>query len=92
MMDTLNNGKTITESFTHDTAGAIAVFEYYAGAAFHLHGDVCDFAGTSFMTRNRESDNHHQDHGRINLAHRRSADRTTSGRRRTPPHAGKGEC
>jgi acyl-CoA reductase-like NAD-dependent aldehyde dehydrogenase len=39
MMDTLNNGKTITESFSHDTAAAIGIFEYYAGAAFHLHGE-----------------------------------------------------
>jgi aldehyde dehydrogenase len=32
MMETLNNGKTITESFI-DVAGAVVVFEYYAGAA-----------------------------------------------------------
>jgi acyl-CoA reductase-like NAD-dependent aldehyde dehydrogenase len=50
MMETLNNGKTITESFSHDISGAIAVFEYYAGAAFHLHGEVSDFAGTTQIT------------------------------------------
>jgi acyl-CoA reductase-like NAD-dependent aldehyde dehydrogenase len=50
MMETLNNGKTITESFIHDIAGAMGVFEYYAGAAFHLHGQVSDFAGTTQIT------------------------------------------
>jgi aldehyde dehydrogenase len=50
MMETLNNGKTISESFSHDIAGAIAVFEYYAGAAFHLHGQVSDFTGTTQIT------------------------------------------
>jgi aldehyde dehydrogenase len=50
MMETLNNGKTISESFAHDIAGAIGVFEYYAGAAFHLHGEVSDFAGTTQIT------------------------------------------
>jgi acyl-CoA reductase-like NAD-dependent aldehyde dehydrogenase len=50
MMETLNNGKTITESFSHDIAGAIGVFEYYAGTAFHLHGEVSDFAGTTQIT------------------------------------------
>jgi aldehyde dehydrogenase len=50
MMETLNNGKTITESFSHGIPGAIALFEYYAGAAFHLHGEVSDFAGTTQIT------------------------------------------
>ncbi len=50
MMETLNNGKTITESVSHDIAGAIGVFEYYAGASFHLHGEVSDFAGTTQLT------------------------------------------
>jgi aldehyde dehydrogenase len=37
-------------SFVHDISGAIGVFEYYAGAAFHLHGEVSDFAGTTQIT------------------------------------------
>ncbi|MBB3228216.1 acyl-CoA reductase-like NAD-dependent aldehyde dehydrogenase [Luteibacter sp. Sphag1AF] len=50
MMDTLNNGKTITEAYTHDITGAIGLFEYYAGAAFHLHGEVADFADSTMIT------------------------------------------
>jgi aldehyde dehydrogenase len=50
MMETLNNGKTITEAFSHDIAGAFGVFEYYSGAAFQLHGEVSDFTGTIQIT------------------------------------------
>src|SRR5882757_2008973 len=49
MMETLNNGKTITEAFTHDITGAIGLFEYYAGAAFQLHGQVADFADSTML-------------------------------------------
>ena len=41
MMDTLNNGKAILESL-HHVSTAANVFEYYAGAAFHLNGELID--------------------------------------------------
>ena len=44
MLETLNNGKPIHDAYTHDIVGAIGQFEYFAGAAFHLHGDCADFA------------------------------------------------
>jgi acyl-CoA reductase-like NAD-dependent aldehyde dehydrogenase len=50
MMDSLNNGKTITEAYTHDMTGAIGLFEYYAGAAFQLHGEVADFSDSTMLT------------------------------------------
>lgn len=53
MMETLNNGKPITDAFTHDIAGAIGQFEYFAGAAFHIHGQSSDFADAT-MTVHRE--------------------------------------
>lgn len=49
MMETLNNGKTITDAYTHDITGAIGLFEFYAGAAFHHHGEVMDFADSTMM-------------------------------------------
>lgn len=50
VMESLNNGKPINEAYNHDVATSIANFEYYAGAPFHLHGDVADFAGTTVIT------------------------------------------
>ncbi len=49
MMESLNNGKTITDAYTHDITGAIGLFEFYAGAAFHQHGEVMDFADSTMM-------------------------------------------
>lgn len=49
MLETLNNGKTITEAYTHDISGAIGLFEFYAGAAFQLHGEVMDFADSTML-------------------------------------------
>ena len=49
MMETLNNGKTITEAYTHDITGAIGLFEYYAGAAFQLRGELADFADSTML-------------------------------------------
>ena len=43
MMETLNNGKPITDSFTHDIPGSMGMFEYYAGTAFHSYGQIHDF-------------------------------------------------
>lgn len=47
MLESLNNGKPITEAIAHDVRGAIGLFEYYSGAAFHLHGKVIDFPGST---------------------------------------------
>jgi acyl-CoA reductase-like NAD-dependent aldehyde dehydrogenase len=44
MMETLNNGKPITDAYTHDIVGAIGQFEYFAGTAFHIHGQTSEFA------------------------------------------------
>ena len=41
MMDTLNNGKPILEAMGH-VAHAAQMFEYYAGAAHHLNGELLD--------------------------------------------------
>lgn len=49
MMETLNNGKPITDAFTHDIAGAIGQFEYFAGTAFHIHGQSSDFADATMI-------------------------------------------
>lgn len=49
MMETLNNGKPITDAFTHDMAGAIGQFEYFAGAAFHIHGHTSDFTDATMI-------------------------------------------
>jgi acyl-CoA reductase-like NAD-dependent aldehyde dehydrogenase len=49
MMESLNNGKTITEAFEHDITGAIGLFEYFAGAAFHLRGETADFADSTML-------------------------------------------
>lgn len=49
MMEVLNNGKPITDAFTHDIAGAIGQFEYFAGTAFHIHGQTFDFADSTVI-------------------------------------------
>lgn len=49
MMETLNNGKPITDAYTHDIAGAIGQFEYFAGTAFHIHGQTLDFPDGTVM-------------------------------------------
>jgi aldehyde dehydrogenase len=49
MMDALNNGKPISDAYNHDINGAIGLFEYYAGAAFHLHGETADFSDATML-------------------------------------------
>lgn len=49
MMETLNNGKPITDAFTHDIVGAIGQFEFFAGTAFHLHGQTMDFSDATVL-------------------------------------------
>src|SRR3984885_6956263 len=49
MIESLNNGKTITEAFEHDITGAIGQFEYFAGTAFHLRGETADFADSTML-------------------------------------------
>src|SRR3546814_4933168 len=43
MLETLNNGKPITDAVTHDIPGAIGMFEYFAGTTFHSYGQIHDF-------------------------------------------------
>ncbi|MCF6385633.1 aldehyde dehydrogenase family protein [Mycobacterium sp. MBM] len=50
VMESLNNGKPVTEAFHHDVPSAIEQFEYYAGAAYHVKGDVTDFRDTTVVT------------------------------------------
>ena len=49
MMESLNNGKTITEAHGHDIAGAIGLFDFYSGAPFQLHGEVHDYADSMML-------------------------------------------
>lgn len=49
MLESLNNGKPITDSFTHDTVGAMGHFEFFAGAAFYPHGQTADFADATML-------------------------------------------
>lgn len=49
MMESLNNGKPITDAFTHDIVGAIGQFEYFAGTAFHIHGQTYDFSDATVL-------------------------------------------
>lgn len=49
MMETLNNGKPISDSFSHDIAGAIGQFEYFAGTAFHIHGETSNFVDATVL-------------------------------------------
>lgn len=48
MMETLNNGKTISEAHA-DVGAAIGYCEFYAGAPYHLHGEVTDFVDASMI-------------------------------------------
>jgi aldehyde dehydrogenase len=48
MMETLNNGKTISEAHT-DVGAAISYCEFYAGAAYHLHGETLDFPDATML-------------------------------------------
>src|SRR3546814_19985431 len=43
MLETLNNGKPITDAVPHDIPGAIGMFEYFAGTTFHSYGQIHDF-------------------------------------------------
>jgi acyl-CoA reductase-like NAD-dependent aldehyde dehydrogenase len=43
MLETLNNGKPISEALHFDLPNAIEQFELFAGAAWHLHGQAMDF-------------------------------------------------
>ena len=49
MMEALNNGKPVAEAYRHDMSEAIALFNYYAGAAFHINGQVMDFADSTMI-------------------------------------------
>jgi acyl-CoA reductase-like NAD-dependent aldehyde dehydrogenase len=49
MLETLNNGKPISEAYGHDINGAIAQFEYFAGAAFHIAGSLEDFKDSTLL-------------------------------------------
>jgi aldehyde dehydrogenase len=42
IMETLNNGKPITESVGFDIPGTAAVYEYYANFPLHIHGKTID--------------------------------------------------
>lgn len=48
MMESLNNGKTFLEAH-FDVIGSIGLLEFYSGAAFHLHGQVMDFADATMI-------------------------------------------
>src|SRR3546814_15939631 len=43
MLETLNNGKPITDAVTPDIPGAIGMFEYFAGTTFHSYGQIHAF-------------------------------------------------
>lgn len=49
LMETLNNGKPITDAYTHDIVGAIGQFEYFSGTPFHIHGQALDFADATVV-------------------------------------------
>lgn len=49
MLESLNNGKPITDAFTHDIVGAMGHFEFFAGAAFFPHGQTADFADATML-------------------------------------------
>ncbi|MDX1872074.1 aldehyde dehydrogenase family protein [Mycolicibacterium sp. 120266] len=50
VLESLNNGKPVTEAYLHDVPSAIEQFEYFAGAAYHVKGDVADFCDTTVVT------------------------------------------
>lgn len=49
MMETLNNGKPISESYHMDINWAIGSFTYYAGAAWHIKGQTLDFEDATLL-------------------------------------------
>ncbi|MCZ4343558.1 aldehyde dehydrogenase family protein [Sphingomonadaceae bacterium G21617-S1] len=49
MLESLNNGKPITDAYTHDIVGAMGHYEFFAGAAFFPHGQVADFADATMI-------------------------------------------
>jgi aldehyde dehydrogenase len=49
MMEALNNGKPVSEAYRHDMSESIGLFDYYAGAAFHLNGQVVDFEDSTMI-------------------------------------------
>jgi len=49
MLETLNNGKPISEAYGHDVYAAIGQFEYFAGAAFHIDGALKDFKDSTLL-------------------------------------------
>jgi len=49
MMETLNNGKPISESFHMDINWAIDQFEYFAGSAWHIRGETFDFEDATML-------------------------------------------
>ena len=52
MLESLNNGKPITDAFTHDIVGAAGHFDFFSGAAFYPHGQTADFVdGTMLVHR-----------------------------------------
>jgi aldehyde dehydrogenase (NAD+) len=53
-IETLNNGKPIFESRQVDTPAAAACFQYYAGWATKIHGDVIPVPGNYFNYTLRE--------------------------------------
>src|SRR5262249_19797364 len=53
-IETLNNGKPIFESRHVDVPAAAACFQYYAGWATKIHGDVIPVAGNYFNYTLRE--------------------------------------
>ena len=46
VLESLNNGKTISEAQYSDLSVVISQFELFAGAAYHLHGETHDYADT----------------------------------------------
>lgn len=49
ILESLNNGKPILEAYYADVPAAIAQFEFFAGAAFHLKGEAIDFTDATVI-------------------------------------------
>lgn len=49
MLESLNNGKPITDAVTHDMVGAAGHFDFFSGAAFYPHGQTSDFPDATMM-------------------------------------------
>lgn len=49
-LETLNNGKPLTEALMVDIPLAIGQFELFAGAAFHLHGETMRYPDATGLT------------------------------------------